>query len=34
MTFMSPLAALCLLAVPTAFGILQIRDFARERKHR
>ena len=34
MTLMSVLAALCLLAVPTAFGVLQIRDFSRERKQR
>jgi hypothetical protein len=34
MTIMSALAALCLLAVPTVFGLLQIRDFSRERKQR
>ena len=34
MMLMSVLAALCLLAVPTAFGLLQIRDFSRERKQR
>ncbi len=34
MMLMSVLAALCLLAVPTAFGVLQLRDFSRERKQR
>jgi len=34
MTIMSALAALCLLAVPATFCVLQIRDFTRERKQR
>ncbi len=34
MMLMSALAALCLIAVPTAFGVLQLREFSRERKQR
>ena len=34
MMLMSVLAALCLLAVPTTFGVLQILEFSRERKQR
>ncbi len=34
MMLMSALAALCLVALPTAFGVLQLRQFSRERKQR
>ncbi len=34
MMLMSALAALCLVAVPAAFGVLQLREFSRERKQR
>lgn len=34
MMLMSALAAFCLLALPTAFGVMQVRDFSRERKQR
>ena len=34
MMLLSVLAALCLIAVPTAFGVLQVRDFSRERTQR
>ncbi len=34
MMLMSVLAAVCLLAIPAAFGVLQIRDYSRERKQR
>jgi len=34
MMLLSALAALCVLALPTAFGVLQVREFSRERKQR
>lgn len=34
MMLINVVAALCLLAIPTTFGFLQLRDFSRERKQR
>lgn len=34
MMLLSVVAALGLLAIPTAFGFLQLREFSRERKQR
>ncbi len=34
MMLMSAFAALCLVALPTAFGVIQILEFSRERKQR
>lgn len=34
MTLLEVFAALCMLAVPAAFGLIQVLEFSRERKPR
>jgi hypothetical protein len=34
MMLLSAFAAICIVAIPAAFGVLQLRDFSRERTQR
>ncbi len=34
MMLLNVFAAICMLAIPAAFGVLQLRDFSRERTQR